>query len=303
MQQCSFNARDGKTLAYRWFEGTQDVVVVCLHGSNMDSRQYVNFAKVLQANGINVCLPDWRGHGESEGRFGDTEYIGQLEDDLADLLNHLATGSGKEKKLLVGGHSAGSLIALRYIDNYGCKQISGYFSIAPPLTQGHETRKYDLEKNDWQFSLRYFRKKPYHRNLPVQTEKFLPKLSILKYILAGWIPLFRHNVVMKFPNMGKPDNDQKQGYSFNLLSSYAVANYPDAFSKIAVPCYLIVGENDDVISPNILECIFNWYVSPFIAKTFKLIPKTNHISVVTSASKLIASWASLVAENESEVVA
>ena len=301
MKLCSFNARDGKLLAYRWFEGSRDIVVICLHGSNMDSRQYINFAKVLQGKGVTVCLPDWRGHGESEGEFGDTDYIGQLEDDLADLVNSLSK-SGKYK-LVIGGHSAGSLIALRYIGKYGCQQLSGYFTIAPPLTQSHETRRYDLDKNNWQFFLRYFRKKPYHREIPLQTQKFLPKLSISKYIIAGWLPWFRHSTVMTFPTIGKFDADKTRGYTFNLLSSYAVANYPDTFSKITVPCYLIVGEHDDVISPDILECIFNWYVSPYISKEFKLVPKANHINVTTSASLAIADWTESLLSQEKEVAA
>ncbi|MCW9016504.1 MAG: alpha/beta hydrolase, partial [Kangiellaceae bacterium] len=221
--------------------------------------------------------------------FGDTDYIGQLEDDLADLVSKLTKKQGYE--LVVGGHSAGSLIALRYINKYSCGQLSGYFTIAPPLTQSHETRKYDLDGNNWQFLLRYFRNKPYYRDMPLQSQKFLPRLSIFKYIVAGWLPWLRHKTVMTFPTIGNSDINKRGGYSFNLLSSYGIANYPDAFSEITVPCSFVIGEHDDVISPDILECIFNWYLSPYISKKFKLVPKANHISVITSASLAIAEWA------------
>jgi alpha-beta hydrolase superfamily lysophospholipase len=45
-------------------------------------------AKALNAAGATVYAPHIRGHGES-GRRGDIDYIGQLDDDLADLMAQL----------------------------------------------------------------------------------------------------------------------------------------------------------------------------------------------------------------------
>ena len=288
MIQEFFTARDGKQLAYRWFAAPDsEHVVICLHGSTFNGLRYANFARVIAMRGTNVCLPDWRGHGESEGLPGDLDYETQLQDDLFDLIEHL-TSKGI-CKVVLGGHSAGALIALRFIATTEHPQVSGYFAIAPPLTSTDETRKYDFTKGNWEYRIRYCRKKSHYRQPDKRALQYAPEINIAKYTLAHVIPWFRSLKVMNFPEAGGTQG-RVLSYSYRLLDAYSVRNYPELFSSLKVPCHFIVGEYDEVIDNDTLSSIVAWYVSPYIDSSFSLVPKVNHMTVLTPASVSIAGW-------------
>jgi Serine aminopeptidase, S33 len=58
---------------------------VLIHGTATESSVMNALAKTLNAAGTTVYAPDLRGHGAS-GNRGDIDYIGQLDDDLVDLI-------------------------------------------------------------------------------------------------------------------------------------------------------------------------------------------------------------------------
>ncbi len=288
MIQKFFNARDGKQLAYRWFAASDaKKVVICLHGSTFNGLRYGNFARVIAMGGPHVCLPDWRGHGDSEGAPGDLDYETQLQDDLFDLIQHLV--SQGFSSVVLGGHSAGALIALRFIAATDHPQVTGYFAIAPPLTSTDETRKYDFNKGNLEYRFRYCRKKQQYRQADKKALQHAPTLNIGKYALAHFIPWCRSLKVMNFPETGGAGG-RVLSYSYQLLNAYSVRNYPELFSSIKVPCHFIVGENDEVIDGDTLSSIVSWYVSPYIKSSFSLVPKANHMTILTPASASIGKW-------------
>ena len=82
-----FAARDGKQLAYRYYPAQSDKVIILLHGSGWHSQYFLPLAKFISSEGLaQVYTPDLRGHGPTPERRGDVDYIGQLEDDLADFI-------------------------------------------------------------------------------------------------------------------------------------------------------------------------------------------------------------------------
>jgi non-heme chloroperoxidase len=68
-------------------------------------------ALALQSAGVTVYVPDIRGHG-ADRPHGDIAYVGQLEDDLADLLRAVRPAHGSAQWTLVGFSSGGGF-ALR----------------------------------------------------------------------------------------------------------------------------------------------------------------------------------------------
>jgi alpha-beta hydrolase superfamily lysophospholipase len=109
-----FHARDGTELAYRHYPArgpSSGQIAVVVHGSSGSSISVHALAKTLAARGVDSYAPDIRGHGASGAR-GDIGYLGQLEDDLADLVAEIRKAS-PDAPLTLLGHSSGGGFALR----------------------------------------------------------------------------------------------------------------------------------------------------------------------------------------------
>ena len=79
---------------------------ILVHGSSGGSRRHIHaLAEAIAARGVETFAVDMRGHGAS-GTRGDIGYLGQLEDDLADLVGRSAP-RGRSAPLTLVGHSVG----------------------------------------------------------------------------------------------------------------------------------------------------------------------------------------------------
>lgn len=133
----SFQARDGSTLSYREYPvAAAGQVAVVLHGSIHDSRTMHSVGVLLSMQGVAVYALDVRGHGGS-GRRGDIDYIGQLEDDLVDLVR-LIRKQYADARLALVGHSAGGGLALRFAGGPDGALFDRYVAVAPFL---HHARR------------------------------------------------------------------------------------------------------------------------------------------------------------------
>jgi alpha-beta hydrolase superfamily lysophospholipase len=110
-----FQARDGTELAYRHYAAhapSTGRAAIVVHGSSGSSRGAIHvLSQALAARGVETFAVDIRGHGAS-GTRGDIRYLGQLEDDLADLVAEIRK-TGSAAPLTLMGHSAGAGFALR----------------------------------------------------------------------------------------------------------------------------------------------------------------------------------------------
>jgi alpha-beta hydrolase superfamily lysophospholipase len=110
-----FQARDGTELAYRHYPAhapASDRIAVVVHGSSGSSRGAIHaLSMALAARGVQTYAVDIRGHGES-GNRGDIAYLGQLEDDMADLVTEIRKTNPIAPLTLIG-HSSGGGFALR----------------------------------------------------------------------------------------------------------------------------------------------------------------------------------------------
>ena len=104
-------ARDGATLEYRLYESSSatDKVLILLHGSGWHSMQFYPLASSISENGLaHVITPDLRGHGFHPENRGDVDYIGQLEDDLADLIDCRKTAVPEREGASLAGTPPGA---------------------------------------------------------------------------------------------------------------------------------------------------------------------------------------------------
>jgi alpha-beta hydrolase superfamily lysophospholipase len=110
-----FQARDGTELAYRHYPArtpATDRIAIVVHGSAGSSRGAIHaLSLALAARGVQTYAVDIRGHGAS-GNRGDISYLGQLEDDMADLVTEIRKTNPTAPLTLIG-HSSGGGFALR----------------------------------------------------------------------------------------------------------------------------------------------------------------------------------------------
>lgn len=94
-------ARDGTPLSFRHYPAATNTHLILVHGSSAHSAYLHAFAEYLSVKNIaSVYSPDLRGHGLSPARRGDIDYIGQLEDDLADLISHIRKGMPDSARII-----------------------------------------------------------------------------------------------------------------------------------------------------------------------------------------------------------
>jgi pimeloyl-ACP methyl ester carboxylesterase len=126
-----FQARDGSSLQYRTYPAAPDKVAILIHGSAFPGTSMHALAEALRAAGVTVYVPDIRGHGGS-GRRGDIDYVGQIDDDLADFVAQLGPVKGGETRTLVG-FSAGAGFTIRFAGGPYGLLFDRYVFLAPIL--------------------------------------------------------------------------------------------------------------------------------------------------------------------------
>lgn len=126
-----YRARDGARLAYRAYPGRQDRIAVLVHGASGDSTTMNALARALSSAGITTFALDIRGHGDS-GNPGDIDYVGQLDDDLADFVP-VARSHRPNAKMALVGFSSGGGFALRFAAGHYGKMFDDYVLLSPYL--------------------------------------------------------------------------------------------------------------------------------------------------------------------------
>jgi non-heme chloroperoxidase len=126
-----FRARDGTSLQYYAYPANPDKVAILIHGSAFPGTSMHALAESLRASGVTVYVPDIRGHGGS-GRRGDVDYIGQIDDDLVDLVAQLGPARNGETRTLAG-FSAGAGFTVRFAGGPHGLLFDRYVFLSPIL--------------------------------------------------------------------------------------------------------------------------------------------------------------------------
>jgi non-heme chloroperoxidase len=107
-----FQARDGERLQYYAYPASPNKVAVLVHAQLAQERPCMRSRRRCVTPGCQPMYWDIRGHGGS-GRRGDIDYIGQIDDDLADFVMNLGPAKSDETRTLVG-FSAGAGFTIRF---------------------------------------------------------------------------------------------------------------------------------------------------------------------------------------------
>ncbi len=131
--------RDGLEVDVRHLpaDGKDPPLLILLHGSGWYGQQFDALLQAL-AKHADVIAPDLRGHGPQAKLRGDVAYIGQLEDDIADLIDLYAR---PEQKIILAGHSSGGGLAIRFLAGVHGHRVTSAILLAPFLKYNAPTMR------------------------------------------------------------------------------------------------------------------------------------------------------------------
>lgn len=262
----SIPARDGSTIRFRHLPAAPEApLAIVVHGSGGNGQAYMPIARALAGDGaMEVLVPDLRGHGENPILRGDVDYIGQLEDDLADLIR---AHGGAARDVFMVGHSSGGGLVIRFAGGAEGKLLDRAVLIAPFLNYKAPTNR--DRSGGWAHPL----------------TRRLIGLSMLNTIGITWL---NHLTCIQFNFPDEVLNSSRgravtQAYSFRLNTSYAPRN--DYLSDIAaLPEFLLlVGEKDDAFLPEMYEPTMSKATS---AGKYVIVPDADHIGILTDPNTL-----------------
>ena len=126
MKETTFKSFDGTTLAcYVWDDcPTKKGIIQLIHGMKEHARRYGELAKFLNNYGFVVFADDHRAHGqtaktpENLGKYNKKSniYLDTVKDEIE--ISKMLKEKYKGLPLFIFGHSYGSLIAQKYIQDY-----------------------------------------------------------------------------------------------------------------------------------------------------------------------------------------
>ena len=264
----SYEARDGTELFYRYYTAQSDKVLFLLHGSGWHSKYFLRLAEFMSSEGLaQVYTPDLRGHGEMPVQRGDIDYIGQFEDDIADLIS-IVQRNNPDAMLIVGGHSSGGGLAIRFAGGKYGQQADAYMLLAPFLKYNAPTTR--PNSGGWA--------QPYTGRIA--------GLVMLNNVGINW---FNGLTVIEF-NMPEEarDGTETLSYTYRLNTAYAPRNYKKDISAITQPLLVVVGQADDAFYADQYEPVISQYADVQV----ELLDGVTHMSVVVSddVQPVIKEW-------------
>lgn len=265
-----FTARDGETLFAHHFPAETDVTILLLHGVASDSTIFNMAAPMLrEVSGAAVVALDLRGHGQSEGIAGDVDYIGQYEDDVADVIAAIRAEK-PDGRLILAGHSMGGGIALRFAQLPDAPSVDGYLLFAPHLGTNAPTMPAP---------------QPETSNVAAAfTQLHVPRLIGLTMLNVVGIQALNQQDTLFF---NLPDTTTHT-YSYRAMVNTAPTEYGAALTAVNAPLLVVVGSHDEAFVAE----QFPTAVSAYSDGEVHVVPEESHNSIVESATAMtiIQNW-------------
>lgn len=271
-----FTARDGIALPFRRYQsaGPTKRVLIIVHGSSWHGMQFHAMAKAIAGQGLaNVVVPDMRGHGFEPSRRGDVDHIGQLEEDMADLIDHLRAEQ-PNSEIVLGGHSSGGGFVVRFAGGAYGDKASAFILMAPFLKHDAPTTR--ANAGGWA--------RPAIRRiiglvmLNAVGIKVLNGLNVISFAVP--------RAVLDGP-YGK---SATTAYSYRLNQSFAPRrDYEGDLSAIRQPLLVLAGADDESFVAERYEPVISASTQ---TGTYHVLPGVNHLGLVNDekAIGIIASW-------------
>jgi alpha-beta hydrolase superfamily lysophospholipase len=260
-----FSARDGTELAYRHYAArgpSSGRVAILVHGSSGSGIVMHTLADALAARGVATWVPDIRGHGGS-GTRGDIGYLGQLEDDLADLVA-LVRKTSPDEPLTLLGLSAGGGFVLRVAGSPIQNLFARTVLLAPYLG-------YDAPTN--------------RPNAGGWANADLPRIAALVMMRRAGINCCEGLPVLAFAVAPNSERFLAPTYSFRLMVNFGTRSYRADFAAATRPITLFSGAADELMFADKYEEAIR-AVAP--KADVKLVEGVNHLAIVSAPNAVAA---------------
>ncbi len=259
-----YPARDGEELAYRFYPSTADHILIFIHGSSYHGAGYHALATAISLGGAaKVVLPNLRGHYQSGRHRGDVEYIGQLEDDLDDLIKFVRA-EHHEGPITLGGHSSGAGLAIRFAGGRYAHEVSGYLLLTPIIPQAPTVR--GGTAGGW-------------ANLNLRRLFGLLALNAIGIHGFNGLPIIDFNKPAKFW-----DGTETLSYSYRLNVSYHPRyRYQSDIRALGAPTLVLVGANDEANDPEAMRAVF---AAAAPRAEMKILPGISHFGIFSDPATL-----------------
>jgi non-heme chloroperoxidase len=219
-----FQARDGANLQYYVYPAEPDKVAVLVHGTAGPGASMHALATSLRAAGVTVYVLDIRGHGGS-GRRGDIDYIGQIDDDLADFVAKLGPARRGETRTLVG-FSGGAGFAIRFAGGpYGL--LFDRYALLSPILPGSPA---------------------WRPNAGGWVNIAAPRIVAIAWLDRLDIHWFDGLPVISYAVSRDPSRDTTASYSYRLSKNFGASRQYETYLKnIRRPAAIFVGDADEQV--------------------------------------------------------
>lgn len=255
--------RDGNKLFSEIYASQSKTVLILIHGSGSESRYLESLAgNISQDNFATVITPDLRGHGRNLKDQPDINYIGQLEEDIEDIIKY-TRDSLNAKKIILAGHSSGGGLVLRYVANSAFTKVDKAIMIAPYL--GHDAPTVKPESGGW---------------VTVGIKRWVG-LSMLNSI---GISKYNEKPVLFF-NRPKAYEDslQNKSYSYRMAVNFAPKDYEKDIANLQTSSLVIVGAEDESFYSSKFKEVFR----PASRYTdIQIMENVNHLNIVKDSDVL-----------------
>lgn len=237
-----FTVRDNKRIFAYKFSANSNNTIILIHGVKSNGEKYNRTAGLLrESTKAEVIALDLRGHGKSDGKDGDVDYIDQYADDLADVIKIIRKQKPKGK-IIIAGHSMGGGVALTYAMQKNKQNIDGYLLFAPLL--GHNSPAFQ-------------------QTAPTETDGGEPFMKIHIARIIG-LKMFNEigdhshdSLPVLFFNL--PENMPSRKYTHRANMSMAPNDYKEGLESIQVPMLVLIGSTDEAFNAGVMKTTITEY--------------------------------------------
>jgi len=246
-------------------------LVILIHGSGWHSMQFDQLATAIaSADVAEVIVPDMRGHGPTPTRRGDVDYIGQMEDDIAALIDLV----GPHRRVILGGHSSGGGFVIRFAGGQHGHKADAFLLLAPFIHHRAPTAR--TNSGGWA--------RPAVRRLIG-----LSILNRFAITALNSLPVISFSMPQRVID-GPLGHTATLTYSYRLNVGFAPrANYKADLSRLNKPFLLLAGNADEAFIAQKFEPLISAHTQ---FGTYRILEGIGHLDLVSSpeAKLAILNW-------------